>query len=413
MLEQYYTYPRVLDRLRGGSLGSQMDQIAAHFLALGYKPSSVKIFLGHLSRFSHFAGKFCKNNTSVIAESVVDHFLRTRPTLASRVGARTAMCHARQAAPQRFAAFRRPPVLSPDGQFLAAYESYLLQIRGLQPKTCEGLMSIARRVLAWLRDARRGLPLSGLNGKHVLALVQEFLSKCSNDYTRSSTTAYLRTFLRYLRWAGLNRQDLSCFVPRTPCWRLPHLPARVAWEDVRRAIDLIDTRSAIGARDRALLLLIATTGLRSKELRRLELSDIRWRTGEVLLRQTKAQRDRVVPLLEETGAALANYVLHARPTINSPNVFLIHTAPVRPFRYASTISWIVRCRLRRGGVKLSRGGAHLLRHCLATHLVSESRPINEVADLLGHRNIDTTSIYIKVALPQLAAVALPFPGGAA
>jgi integrase/recombinase XerD len=86
---------------------------------------------------------------------------------------------------------------------------------------------------------------------------------------------------------------------------------------------------------------------------------------------------------------------------------------VGPFSSSSPISRIVRSRLERSGIELSRvAGAHLVRHSLATQLVRQQRPINEVADLLGHRSIDTTAIYVKVALPQLADVALPFPGGA-
>ena len=131
------------------------------------------------------------------------------------------------------------------------------------------------------------------------------------------------------------------------------------------------------------------------------------------MRQGKARRDRVVPLVQETGEALADYILHARPGIDSRRVFLCTVPPVGPFRASAPVSRIVRSRLEIGGIKLPRGaGAHLVRHSLATELVSQRRPINEVADLLGHRSMDTTAIYVKVALPQLADVALPFPGGA-
>jgi integrase/recombinase XerD len=86
---------------------------------------------------------------------------------------------------------------------------------------------------------------------------------------------------------------------------------------------------------------------------------------------------------------------------------------VRPIDDSSVISRIVRSALERGGIELPGvAGAHLVRHSLATQLVRHRRPINEVADLLGHRSIDTTAIYVKVALSQLADVALPFPGGA-
>jgi site-specific recombinase XerD len=221
----------------------------------------------------------------------------------------------------------------------------------------------------------------------------------------------MRSFLRYLHFANRHSQELSAFVPTTPCWRLAHLPPRLAWENVRRAIDAIEATTPSGIRDRAMMLLLASTGLRNRELRELELGDIQWRIGEVLVHRAKGHRDRCVPLLEETGAALARYVLHARPKTGERRVFLSHLPPVRPFASSGTVSRIVRVRLQRAGIPIRRGGAHLLRHSLATRLVTQGRPNKEVADLLGHQHIDTTAIYVKVALPQLAEVALPFPGG--
>jgi site-specific recombinase XerD len=161
-------------------------------------------------------------------------------------------------------------------------------------------------------------------------------------------------------------------------------------------------------------LLFATTGIRSKELRSLVLEDIRWRDAQVQIRRTKGRRDRAVPLMQEAGKALADYILHARPKCDSRRVFMQHLPPVRPMDKSGVISRIVRSALLRAGLALEGGpsGAHLIRHSLATQLVSQRRPINEVADLLGHRSIDTTAIYVKVALPQLADVALPFPGDA-
>ena len=160
------------------------------------------------------------------------------------------------------------------------------------------------------------------------------------------------------------------------------------------------------------MLLLATTGLRNRELRQLELGDIRWRNAELVLRHTKGHRDRIVPLLEEAGAALLEYVLRARPQIAERRVFLLHSPPLRAFSHSGTVSRIIRTRLQGAGLAIERGGTHLLRHSLATRLVEQRRPIKEVADLLGHRNIDTTSFYIKVAVPQLTDVSLPFPGGA-
>jgi integrase/recombinase XerD len=410
MLETYFTYPGVLQRLRGGALGGEMDRIAAHFSELGYKRASAKAYLSRLGRFSDFVARNAR--TSTIDPIVADRFLQSLRTATPRIAARTVIEHARRVAPERFSVSRRTTP-DPHGPLLGAYLDHLRQVRGLEPKTCEGLLVSARRILVWHAQRRPDQPFATMTGEHVLALVEHLLSFSTNHHTRSSVTSQARTFLRFLRWSDLTGGDLARFVPRTPCWRLAHLPPRLPWEDVRRAIEAIDPTTPSGLRDRALLLLLATTGMRNKELRSLELRDIRWRAAEVLVRRTKSGRDRVVPLTEEAGAALAEYVLHARPRIGGRRVFLSYVPPVGPFRSGSPISRIVRSRLERCGIALPRtAGAHLVRHSLATQLVGQRRPINEVADLLGHRSIDTTAIYVKVALPQLADVALPFPGGA-
>ncbi|WP_247281345.1 MULTISPECIES: site-specific integrase [unclassified Bradyrhizobium] len=253
-----------------------------------------------------------------------------------------------------------------------------------------------------------------MTAEHVLAAVEYRLSLSATSGTRTAAISHIRTFLRFLHWGGHHEQDLAPVVPRTPYWRLAHLPPRLSWDDVRRTIDAIGKATPIDLRDRAVLLLLATTGIRNGELRALQLRDIDWRAGEVFVRRTKGKRDRVAPLIEETGAALADYILRARPKFDSQHLFLSFTPPEGPFKYASSVSRIVRKRLQHGGIELGPvGGAHLLRHSLATQLVGRRRPINEVADLLGHRSINTTALYVKVAASQLAEVALPFPGGAA
>ena len=411
MLEFYFKYRGVLRRLRDGALGNEMDRIAAHFSDLGYNRTSAKSYISQLGRFSEFAGRAA--GAATIDQDVIDRFLLSLQATSSRISVRTAIGHARRVAPERFSTPCRQTPADPNDLLLAAYLDHLFRVRGLEPKTCEGLLLAARRILTWLRNHLPDQPLADMTGEHVLVFVQHFLSMSSNDSTRSSTTSHVRTFLRFLQWSGLNSQDLARFVPRTPCWRLAHLPPRLAWEDIQRAIDAIDVTTPPGMRDRALLLLLATTGLRNKEIRALELQDIGWRTAEVLVRRTKGKRDRVVPLLNEAGVALADYILHARPKVGSPRVFLSYAPPARPFKCPASISRIVRSRLERVGIELpSAAGAHLLRHSLATQLVRQRRPINEVADLLGHRSINTTAIYVKVALPQLSDVALPFPGDA-
>jgi site-specific recombinase XerD len=407
MLEHYFKYPKVLRRLRGCGLGDELVRISAYLFENGYQRASAKLYLSRLAQFSEFVSH--EGHEKQIAQSVIDRFFSERETGASRTAARTAVALARRIMPERFEPLQPAP--DPRGQLLTAYADYLHQVRGLAEKTREGQILAARRMLTWW-DVHHCGPLSAMTGKDVLALVEHLITFSTNNSTRAAMGSLARRFLKFLHWADLNDHDLARFVPRTPCYRLAHLPPRLAWQDVGRAIAAIDTATPTGVRDRAIVLLFATTGIRNKELRSLLLEDIRWRDAQVQIRRTKGRRDRAVPLMQEAGKALADYVLHARPGCDSRRVFLQHLPPVRPIDESGVISRIVRLALLRAGILLEGpAGAHLIRHSLATQLVSQRQPINEVADLLGHRSIDTTAIYVKVALPQLADVALPFPGG--
>jgi len=412
MLEFYFSYRGVLKRLRSGALGAEMDRIAGDLHTQGYKPASAKIYLSRLARFSQFAEKRC--GSEPIRATIVDRYLSTLGAGSPRIAAATALQHARRVAPDRFVTAAASIVDDPDAVLLVSFSEYLSKVRGLEPKSRDGSLLGARRFLQWFRLRHPGQDLGTLTAQHVIAAVEHQLSLTAASSTRTAATSHIRTFLRFLHWSDHQHRDLAPVVPRTPHWRLAHLPPRLSWTEVRRTIDAIGKATPIEVRDRAVLLLLATTGIRNGELRALQLQDIDWRTGEVFIRHTKGKRDRVAPLIEETGAALADYILRARPKTDSAYLFLSFYAPVGPLKHASPVSRIVRKRLRCSGIELGRvAGAHLLRHSLATELVEQRRPINEIADLLGHRSINTTSIYVKVATSQLADVALPFPGGAA
>lgn len=409
MLEHYFTYPKVLRRLRAGGIGDDLDRIAAYLFDNGYQHTSAKLYLGRLGLFSGYLSGLARGKR--ISQSLIDAFVAERMTEVSRIGTRTAIALARRIVPERFDP--RCENCDPHAPVLRRYSEYLREVRGLGARTREGQLLAARRVLVWWDRHHAGKPLSAMTGKHVLALVGHMMSHSAKDNTRAGIGSNVRRFLRFLYWADLNGGNLAHLVPRTPSYRLAHLPRQLAWESVRMAIDAIDATTPAGSRNRAILLLLATTGIRNKELRSLVLEDIRWRDAEIRIRYTKGRRDRVVPLMQEAGEALAHYVRYARPKCVSRHVFLVHLPPVRPIATSATVSRIVCSALQRVGVALDGPvGAHLIRHSVATRLVSKRTPINEVADLLGHRSIDTTAIYVKVSVPQLAELALPFPGGA-
>ena len=412
MLESFFKYPRVLDRMRRGPLAERMDTIAAELMRDGYARATTKRYLSLLATFSRYAARAGYAQPGAIDRALVARFLRKIPTSdGTRSVARSALGHAIPHVFHCDSSVRSSVALDPDAAMLVAFDAYLQDVRGLLPRSSEEVLRVARRMVRWYRAQRPGKPLADLNGEDVLAFVAQLAATCVADTTRSGAVSDVRSWLRYLHGRGVVRQDLARLVPRVPQWRLARVPGHLTWTEVRAVIDAIDPAEPTGKRDRALLLILATTGLRSQEVRRLELHDIDWRKSELRIRRTKSRRERAVPLLEEAGRALAEYILTGRPPIASSIVFLRHVPPVGPLPLSSTMSAIVRRRLSRCGLRPAFAGAHLLRHSLATHLVQQQRPVKEIADLLGHRSIDTTAPYVKVALPQLACVALPFPGG--
>jgi site-specific recombinase XerD len=218
--------------------------------------------------------------------------------------------------------------------------------------------------------------------------------------------------LRYLGTAGVLAPGLERTVPRVQRWRLSTIPRHLPWEQVQQLIDAVDVTRPAGMRDRAILLLMATLGLRGGEVIRLELKHIDWLAGEVRLPRTKSLRERVLPIPHDLGAALADYVLYSRPALDVPQVFLRDRAPMGPLRSAGAVGAIVAQHLGAAGLAKSRA-AHLLRHSLATRMVNSGVPIKTIADVLGHACIDTTAIYTKVDLTRLRTAALPFATGGA
>ena len=204
-----------------------------------------------------------------IGQDVVDSYLRRFSTDSPRIGAVSALGHARRVAPGRFIASVPSVVDDPGAPLLASFSDYLRRVRGLEPKSREGVLLGARRFLDWFRHHHPGQDVEALTAEHVLAAIEHRLSLSATSATRTAATSHIRTFLRFLHWAGHHDQDLARVVPRTPHWRLAHWPPRLAWDDVRRAIDVIGAGTPVDIRDRALLLLLATTGIRNGELRAL------------------------------------------------------------------------------------------------------------------------------------------------
>ena len=235
----------------------------------------------------------------------------------------------------------------------------------------------------------------------------------SSEYARLLATA-LRSFFRFLYMRGETSIDLSLSVPTLKRWCQAHARAFLSPEDVERILSVTERSTPSGRRDHAILLLLARLGLRAGEIVALELGDIFWRSGEILVRGKGRLQDRL-PLLTDIGEALALYLSQDRGTAISRHVFLRTLAPRVGLAGPGAVGHIVRRALDRAGLRSpSRGAAHLFRHSLATRMIRHGASIVEISEILRHRSQSSTETYAKVDFEVLREVARPWPrkGGA-
>jgi site-specific recombinase XerD len=413
MLDFYFASDVRKRQLRRGPLAKYLDGLAAEFQRECYARHTARRILSIVGQFSCYA-RLVGAAAESIDERLVDRFLADE-SVGDGVfqDGPKAMRHLlRYLRKQGVIAPSAPPARHPFAATLEGFDTYLGSVRGLVATTRRCCLSSARALVDWLRERYGDQALGRIAGTDVLEFITEQIGRWQSRSSRAHICSRIRGFLRYLHASGAIGADLARAVPRVSTPRLASLPRGLPWEQVRALVDGVDSSHPDGMRDKALLLLLATLGLRSSEARALELGHIAWRAGEIRLPRTKARRERILPLLPEVGNALADYVLHGRPALAVPQVLLRHGPRPGPLASANTVIWIVRRHLHRAGILIARGGAHMLRHSLATRMVNAGVPIKSVADVLGHASIDTTAIYTKVDQKTLAAMTLPFPGGA-
>jgi site-specific recombinase XerD len=287
------------------------------------------------------------------------------------------------------------------------YQRHLIEVAGLQPSTCEKWTFFVRLFLH--AHFKPKAPIGELCRLTPEALL-DFVLGQSQEYAPGrlqSLASALRSLCRFLCVSGYQERDLSAALPPIADHHREDLPRYLSLSQLQELLEAFDCRTLLGKRDYAIVLCMSRLGLRAGEVAQLTLDDLDWRQSCLRLRAPKGRRERQLPLSAEVGAAVAAYLRHARPT--GPSRALFRTGDgQRPMRAA----WLSRragLAVARAGVGTSGQRAHLLRRTFATHLVQQGASLKAVADLLGHRSLNTTQVYAKVNLPMLRAVAQPWP----
>jgi len=303
---------------------------------------------------------------------------------------------------------KAPVVIDPVELLVCEFVEYLARERGLvrDSSSVYEYTRIARLFLAGRLD-RDGGGLDRVTAGDMTAFV---LAECRRRSYRVSCALVtsLRGLLRFVFVEGLMSADLTGAVPGVAKWRAASLPKAIPTEQISRMMAGCDRTTAVGRRDFAIVLMLSRLGLRACEVAKLQLADIDWRAGELIVRG-KGDRHERLPLPADVGEALVDYLRHGRPDRKHPHLFLRARAPFGPLTGGDgAIGMLVRAACKRAG--LEPVGAHSLRHTVATEVLRAGAPLEEVTSSLRHRRHATTVVYAKVDWERLRELARRWPG---
>jgi integrase/recombinase XerD len=299
--------------------------------------------------------------------------------------------------------------LTPAETLTERYSEYLLQRRGLAASTVRNYVWVARVFLCWRETVTGTLSLAQLDGAAVIAFVLCETGRCRSVGSAQCLVTRLRVFLRFLHVEGEIDRDLTGAVVSVASWRLAGLVKALDAGALRRLLASCDRRTRVGRRDFAVLMMLSRLGLRAGEVAALQLADIDWRTGELLVRGKGSRLERL-PLPADVGEALAGWLTRGRPRCECAFVFTRVRAPLEQLSPGG-VSAIVQHACRRAGLPVV--GAHRLRHTAATEMLRAGGSLTEVGQVLRHRSPDVTSIYAKVDRSALSVVVMAWPGATA
>jgi integrase len=245
-----------------------------------------------------------------------------------------------------------------------------------------------------------------------VSLFIPFISKQYQPTSMRTVLSALRSFLRFVETNNLTAFCLSHAIPSSSGRKTVVVP-KITSEEEQKLLDSEDRTTSSGKRNFAMFLLALRTGLRSIDIINLKLGDIQWKSNTIEIVQAKTDTPLVLPLLTDVGNAIADYILNGRPDSQLPFLFLRTQAPYRKLSGNSACYWISCKMMKAAGIRQGKGdqkGFHCLRHSLAARLLAEETPLPIISSILGHRDKDSTKIYLSTDLEHLRACALSLTG---
>lgn len=396
-----------------------------HLQGLQYRPKVIVHHVWAVTRFVAFIEERGLT-VAVVRPADVEAFLQAESERFRRQHRRVSVCEARWRslfiAPiyllLRMVDPQWPPP-KPSGnpqerlrqQVCNGYAQWITEVRGLSGGTLRKNGDAARMFVQWLQENASLRSFRELRIQNI----DDYLAWRLPDLrraTRMGVCSCLRSFLRYLHAAKLIDRDLAAAVSRPSLYQFEEIPRAFTQPQVETVLETTRRdRSPNGLRDYAMLLMLATYGLRSGEVLRLRLEDIDWREERLRVRQSKTGIESFLPLMRVVGDALVSYLKDGRPQTKRREVFLRVRAPFRPLAGPASFATVIHSRLRESGIKVEgRHGAHAFRFARALSLLRASVSPKWIGDLLGHRRLSSTQTYLRLATEDLRTLSLEVPG---
>lgn len=296
--------------------------------------------------------------------------------------------------------------------FIVLQEKYLSDLKreGRSDRTIEMCEIISRRFLGFLEQ--KGIKHLSEVQNHDVSLFIPFISKQYQPTSMRTVLSALRSFLNFVESQELTEHCLSSAVPGSMGRKTAILPTITA-EEERKLLMAVDRNSVLGKRNYAMLLLALRTGLRSIDIVNLKMTDIHWDRYTIEVIQEKTDIPLVLPLLTDVGNAIADYILNGRPDSGLPYLFLRTQAPFQNLSGRSSVYGISCKIMKEAGIRqgqADRKGFHCLRHSMAARLLAEETPLPVISSILGHRDKDSTRVYLSTDVEHLRSCALSLHG---
>ena len=401
--------------LRSSVLIPFADIYINYLIHNGYSDQCIRTYTHSVAHFAHWLEK--KNiPLERVNEKLVDRFLFvhlpvcdcSRRCRRSLFGVRASLRHLLKVlrAGGNIPPFipTMPPSVADE---LARYEAYLSEVCGLAQSTQVNRMHYARLFLLY-RFGRRPIIMKNVKPRDIL----RFMVQSSEGFKLSTAQVIacaLRSYLRFRTFVGDHTEPLIAAVPSVAQWRLATVPKALPPADIERLLNSFDRTTPIGQRDYAMAHCLVDLGLRAGEVARLQIDDVNWHASTLRIKGAKGQRVQLLPLPSQTGKAIVDYLRRGRPATQSRALFVRHRAGINCPVGSGTVCSRIRFASVRCNINPSIG-AHVLRHSAACRMLRAGASLKDIADVLLHRRLDTTMIYAKVDLVQLAQVAAPWPG---